>query len=177
MLGLKLLTAFWGAAVLSATLPALAEEPAAATGQEASPAPATVPLPPPASAPIAAAPRQATSPLPPAVMERRSTAAMVSGIVLTSAGGLSILYVGFAAMGGCSEPEPSTTGPSAGGGNCERHDNIVRGTLIGGAVALAVGIPLLIYGAKRVPAESPQGSLPLPKWAGAPSAAGWGWTL
>jgi hypothetical protein len=110
-------------------------------------------------------------------MERRSTAAMVSGIVLTGAGGLSLFYVGFAAMGGCSEPEPSTTGPSTDGGNCERHDNIVRGTLIGGAIAVAIGIPLLIYGAKRVPAASQGSTLPLPKWAGAPSASGWGWNL
>ena len=155
-------------AVFGTALPALAEEPAPPPAAE------TIAAPPPAAAPPATAPRLATSPLPPAVLERRSTAAMVSGIVLTSAGGLSILYVGFTAMGGCSEP--STTAPE-GAGDCKHHDNIVRGTLIGGAVALAVGIPLLIYGAKRVPAESTQGSLPLPKWAGAPSASGWGWTL
>lgn len=88
---------------------------------------------------------------------------MVGGIVLTSAGGLAILYVGATAMGGCE-------------GDCEGHANVVRGTLIGGAVALAVGIPLLIYGAKRVPPET-AGATPLPKWAGAPSATGWGWSL
>ena len=171
MLRVKSLIAFLGAA-FSATLPALAEEPA--------PPPAateTIPAPPPASAPPAVAPPLATSPLAPPVMERRSTAAMVSGIVLTSLGGASVIYVGMAAMSGCSEPDTSTTGPSTGGGNCEHHDNIVRGTLIGGAVAVAIGIPLLIYGAKRVPAESTQGAIPLPKWAGAPSATGWGWTL
>jgi hypothetical protein len=113
----------------------------------------------------AALPAFAEEPLPPPAMERRSTPAMVSGIVLTSAAGLSIFYLGFAAMGDC-------------GANCERNANVTRGTLIGGAVALAVGIPLLIYGAKRVPADSSRGSsMPLPKWAGAPSATGWGWTL
>ena len=90
---------------------------------------------------------------------------MVGGIVLTSAGGLAFMYIGATAMGGCSD-------------DCKAHDRFVRGTVLGGAIALAVGIPLLIYGAKRVPtdAQALQG-VALPKWAGAPSATGWGWTL
>jgi len=46
--------------------------------------------------------------------------------------------------------------------------------VIGGVVGLAVGVPLIIYGAKRVSAES--ALVPsLPRWAGAPGATGWGW--
>jgi hypothetical protein len=89
---------------------------------------------------------------------------MVGGAVLTSVGGLAILYVGATAMGGCSN-------------DCESHTNITRGTVLGGAIALAIGIPLLIYGAKRVPAGATEAANPLPKWAGAPSASGWGWAL
>ena len=58
---------------------------------------------------------------------------MADGIVLASAGGRAIAYVGYTAMGDCGE-------------NCEDHAKVVRGTVIEGAVALAIGIPLLIYG-------------------------------
>jgi hypothetical protein len=47
--------------------------------------------------------------------------------------------------------------------------------LIGGAVALAVGIPLLIYGAKKVPVRPEATALAAPAWVGAPGGAGWSW--
>jgi hypothetical protein len=140
--------------VISFTARAFAQEP-----------PLPIPPPPPAAAPHATLAPLAVAPLPPAPLERRSPTAMVSGIVLTSAGGLAIMYVGATAMGGCTD-------------DCKAHDRFVRGTVLGGALALAIGIPLLIYGAKRVPGDAAAlQTLPLPKWAGAPSATGWGWTL
>ena len=48
---------------------------------------------------------------------------------------------------------------------------------VAGGVLIAVGIPLLIYGARKVPVGAPTASLPspLPKWAGAPAGRGWRW--
>jgi hypothetical protein len=47
-----------------------------------------------------------------------------------------------------------------------------------GGILVAVGIPLLIYGARKVPVAVGPGATipsPLPKWAGAPAARGWRW--
>ena len=47
-----------------------------------------------------------------------------------------------------------------------------------GIAAIAVGIPLIIYGAKKVPvgAAPIAGALPgMPAWAGAPGGTGWRW--
>jgi hypothetical protein len=50
---------------------------------------------------------------------------------------------------------------------------------VSGGLLVAIGIPLLIYGARRVPvvAVAPGATIPspLPKWAGAPAAHGWRW--
>jgi hypothetical protein len=106
------------------------------------------------------APALATSP-PPATSERRSTAAIVSGIVLVSASGLALLYVGGTAMGDCAS-------------NCDSRDSLDRGLLIGTAAGLLIGIPLIVYGAKRVPTESGAVQM-VPRWAGGPTTTGWGW--
>jgi hypothetical protein len=50
---------------------------------------------------------------------------------------------------------------------------------VSGGLLVAVGIPLLIYGARRVPVAvvGPSATIPspLPKWAGAPAGRGWRW--
>jgi hypothetical protein len=63
----------------------------------------------------------------------------------------------------------------AGSGNsngmpCDQHTPEVVGLSLGGVAALALGIPLLVYGAKKVPVGTPA-------WAGAPGGPGWRWRL
>lgn len=108
-------------------------------------------------------------------MERRSTGMMVGGVVLLSVGGLGLVIGSSLALsssasttcdfrfGGCSS--------SSGGSQTAGY-----GVLIGGAIAVAVGIPLLIYGAKKVPARAEDPTAPSPSaWIGAPGGAGWSW--
>lgn len=152
--------------------PALAEEPPASPKSGSTP-PTTIDMqvepasPPVPQLPPPPPPRRLTTPAPTLTApqsERRSTLAMTSGIVLIGVGGLAISSVGFFGVGDCVD-------------DCEGRDNVVRASLLGGAVALAVGIPLLIYGAKRVPPESRATGALLPRWAGAPTLAGWQWKL
>jgi hypothetical protein len=148
------LTSLWVAALISAALPAAAE-PSAPVDVSPAESPA-----PPARAAVRA-PELATSPVPPPTSERRSTAAMVTGIVLVSASALAMTYVGATAMADC-------------GSNCESHDSITRGMVIGSLAGVVVGVPLIILGAHRVPVESATAPS-LPRWAGGPGATGWGW--
>ena len=109
-------------------------------------------------------------PAPPA-LERRSTGMMVGGIVLLSAGGLAMVI-------GSSVALTSSTGCTFNGfcSSGEGSQAVGYGVLIGGAVALAVGIPMLIYGAKKVPARPEAATaLAAPAWIGAPGGAGWSW--
>ena len=103
-------------------------------------------------------------------MERRSTGMMVGGIVLLSAGGLAMVIGSSLAL--------TSTSSCTFQGFCSSNDGAQAagyGVLIGGAVALAVGIPLLIYGAKKVPAQ-PDATAPTARaWIGAPGGAGWRW--
>jgi hypothetical protein len=163
-----------GALVISTiAFPVLAEEPLPSSSSSVSTAPAPsdaqveaatpavpqLPPPPPPRRLVAVAPANPAS-----ETERRSPLAMTSGMVLIGVGGLAISSVGFFAAGDCFE-------------DCGGRDNVVRASLLGGAVALAVGIPLLIYGAKRVPSKSQAVVSSLPRWAGAPTLAGWQWKL
>jgi hypothetical protein len=56
--------------------------------------------------------------------------------------------------------------------------------MVAGVVLIAVGIPLTVYGARRVPVatallpgKSDALASPLPGWAGAPGGAGWKWSF
>jgi hypothetical protein len=142
--------------------PADEHGPAAASAAQPAPVAGAIPMPPPPAARAAHVQEPAVAPSEPE--ERRSVPLMATGIALTSVGALGFSFLGATAMGDCVD-------------DCKTRDNIARATVIGAVVALAVGIPLLVYGAKRVPATSERSQGPLPKWAGAPSAAGWGWTL
>ncbi|HEV3191451.1 MAG TPA: hypothetical protein VGY54_13175 [Polyangiaceae bacterium] len=165
----QLPTLLWVAALVSAALPAAAEPsaPVAVLPTES--------LAPPTRAAVTAqsvrepgdprsvprAPELATSPAPAPSGERRSTAAMVAGIVLVSASGLVMTYVGATAMADC-------------GSDCESRASMTRGMVIGSVAAVVVGVPLIIFGAQRVPLESAVAPS-LPRWAGGPGATGWGW--
>jgi hypothetical protein len=51
---------------------------------------------------------------------------------------------------------------------------------IAGGVLVAVGIPLLVYGAKRISVSSTTAAVlprPLPPWAGMPAGHGWRWAF
>lgn len=82
----------------------------------------------------------------PVPWERNSTGRMVGGIVVTSVGGLLVFVGGMMLLAG-----DVTTCRS--GGDCEGTDFRGTGTalaLVGGA-GVAVGIPLIVSGARRVP--------------------------
>ena len=111
---------------------------------------------------------------PPPPMERRSVGAMVGGIVAVSGGfilAMSALVVSVAA---------ETCGIDAIGtsNTCPDRTATEIGLSIGSIAAIAVGIPLIIYGAKKVPVGGAPiaGALPgMPAWAGAPGGTGWRW--
>jgi hypothetical protein len=103
-------------------------------------------------------------------MERRSSGMMTGGIVLISAGGLGIIIGSTVALSAGSSCTFDFTG------SCTRDTSAQTagyGAMIGGIISLAVGIPLLVYGAKKVPAR---GDVP-PRaaWVGAPAGQGWQW--
>jgi hypothetical protein len=83
--------------------------------------------------------------------KRRSTGMMVTGIVLGSAGLLASVS-GLVVVGVCSRNEAGESGSV--GEDCD--DNSVPagvGIAIAGGVGLAVGIPLIVVGAQKVPAQ------------------------
>ena len=158
--------------VLLAPATARAQGPAGAPPLPTAPSPATIaPAPPPGALP---APPPSTAPaLPPGAVtlapvaqpapcpvptEPRSASMMIGGIVMTAVGGallhLAALYPVLHENNGCSSC--STRGVSG-------------GLALGGAVAVVVGIPLLVYGTKHVPVR--------PGAAGGPGGAGWVWTF
>ena len=115
----------------------------------ADPPPAPLPIPPAALAPSAApAPFGAAL----AGTRRRSTSAMVGGILLTSLGTVGMamgtaIYVG--AVGGCAE---ANVGGSIVRDGCEISGAKLTGmtVLLVGAASAAVGVPLWIYGSEKV---------------------------
>jgi hypothetical protein len=103
-------------------------------------------------------------------MERRSVGAMAGGIAGISAGGILLFSTVFVLL------SPSCTVGSNGFTQCSTNVGALIGVTVAGFASLALGIPLLVYGAKKVPAGTStsdstlQGALP--QWAGAPVGAG-----
>jgi hypothetical protein len=107
-------------------------------------------------------------------MERRSVGAMAGGIVGVTAGGVLILAGAIAAIPTCNFVDNGTTINSV----CDDHTATVIGLVVAGLVSIGVGIPLIVYGAKKVPVGTGEASLVqkrLPAWAGTPAPRGWEW--
>jgi hypothetical protein len=102
--------------------------------------------------------------------ERRSTAMMVTGIALVSVGGLVTLVGSFAALGTSSTTTCDVNSCFTSNGS----GALGTGLIVGGLVGIAVGIPLLVYGSKKV-AVDPTAAAAAAKWIGAPGGAGWQW--
>ncbi len=118
----------------------------------------------------------------PVLTERRSTGAMVGGIVGVSVGAVLLLSAGIEALvaDSCASTIDLNTGSSIGG--CSSGTGAVIGLSIAGLIGIGVGIPLIVWGAKRVPvgtALAPGKAFalesPLPKWVGLPGGTGWKW--
>jgi hypothetical protein len=98
-------------------------------------------------------------PAPPPRFERKSTPMMVGGILLTSGGIVGILVGSALASTAGNQVDVYCESPGGGGPFvCERRADASQlaagyGVLIGGVVALGVGIPLWVIGGKRVPAK------------------------
>lgn len=87
---------------------------------------------------------------PPPATRRKSTGAMVTGIVFAGLGGLLALN-GLVLM---SLPEPECTSTYGGEEYCSGTDWSGTGTtlLVAGGVLVLVGVPLIVYGSSREPA-------------------------
>jgi hypothetical protein len=90
-------------------------------------------------------------------MKRKSMPMMVSGIVLTSAGVLGVLIGSAVVASAQNAVDVYCDGGFSGAYVCDQRDDeeqmaVGYGVMIGGAVAAAVGIPLWVIGAKKVPA-------------------------
>jgi hypothetical protein len=82
--------------------------------------------------------------------ERRSTSMMVGGIILTAGGGLfGLTGLMFVAVGDTTSCSESYDGDRTCYG--QDYTGIGTGLLILGGVGMAVGVPLLLHGAGRVP--------------------------
>lgn len=176
----------WGAAalLLAATLvavPAVAQDasptPAATTAAPASAppagsAPAAAPAPPPPPGPplgferVQYPPATAyTYPPRPRPGPRRNPTLAVSGIVLASVGVVTGIVGG--AIFGATLPVGCEFGGGSSGSldlradeRCQRDDTLLGasiGMMIGGGVAIAAGIPMIVVGARRGPAPPTSG--------------------
>jgi hypothetical protein len=114
-------------------------------------APAPVAAPPPASAPVTAPAPQAPPPTP-AKGERHSTGMMVGGIVLVSLAPIALITSLTANIqkSNCELGEAYLDGF----GNCDQYDATIYGGLIAAGAFTAIGIPLIIIGARREPAQT-----------------------
>ena len=121
------------------------------------------------------APQQPTEPL--VQKQRRSSGMMAGGIVLLSAGGLAMAIGAVVALSVSSQCAFNFSIDSG----CQTDTSTQTtgyGMMIGGLIGVAVGIPLLVYGAKKVPVKAegaPEAAFATPKWIGAPGGAGWQW--
>lgn len=111
----------------------------------------------------------------PTAIGRQSPAALAGGATLVTLGGLSLLGGGLigAAVLACSNQQCGASND-----NSNLAGSIALGLVIGGLIGIAAGIPLIVYGAKRVPAAPPGSALRIdtrPSWAGAPGGTGWVW--
>ncbi len=84
----------------------------------------------------------------PIAYRRRSTAWMVSGIVLTSLGTAS-LFTGL----GLTIAQVSCRGEPDELERCRAFDSAALATLLAGFGAASVGVPLIVYGGKKLPRE------------------------
>jgi len=118
----------------------------------------------------------------PVLTERRSTGAMVGGIVGISVGAVLLLSAGVEALvaDSCSAVTFNNSFEST--TSCGSGTGTVIGLSIAGLIGIGVGIPLIVWGAKRVPvgtALAPGKAFalesPLPKWVGLPGGTGWKW--
>jgi hypothetical protein len=84
--------------------------------------------------------------------KRRSTGMMVTGIVLTAVGGSAAVY----GLHMIAMADPICTTTAYGERECIGNEWKTTGTVFAilGGVSMAVGIPLLIHGAGRVPANT-----------------------
>lgn len=99
--------------------------------------------------PQSPAPLARPAPAPsPVAYRRRNTGLMVSGIVLTSLGTASL----FTALG-LTIAQVSCKGEPDEQARCRAFDSAALATLLAGFGAASVGIPLLVYGGKKVPRE------------------------
>ncbi|MEP7119508.1 MAG: hypothetical protein ABJE95_01305 [Byssovorax sp.] len=104
--------------------------------------------------------------------ERRSVGMMVGGSVLIGVGGLVALIGSFATISASNSNfvcNGDVCTSSRGGGA------VGVGMLVGGLVGVAIGIPLLVYGAKKVPVNPAAAAPTAAKFIGAPGGAGWQW--
>jgi hypothetical protein len=56
------------------------------------------------------------------------------------------------------------------------HTGAVAGLGVAGGLSILAGIPLVVYGSRKVP-RGEGATSSLSRWAGAPSARGWRWEL
>ena len=154
--------------------------PPPANGAESAPPP-SAPSVPPSPAPVAAPPASAPPPVSPlappgyiypsvpvqrygtaaplrARPPRRSTGMFASGIVMTALAPVAALtaLVAYTEKVSCQTDHNDyrPTGASyssAYGSDCTGYDDTITGSLIVGAVLLAAGIPMVVYGSQRVP--------------------------
>jgi hypothetical protein len=103
----------------------------------------------------------------------RSPGAMIGGIIGVSLGGIFLISAAIVAA------EDTCGYDSAPNYNCSSNTGAEVGLVVAGVIGIAVGVPLLIYGARRVPASAVGANgapaSPLPKWAGMPAGKGWRW--
>jgi hypothetical protein len=116
-----------------------------------------------AAQPLVAPARASTAVAPAARARRRSTGLMVGGIVLASLGTASL-----ATALGLTIAQVSCD-DDAERARCRAFDTAALATLLAGFGATSIGIPLIVYGAKKLPLEG--ASAALAPWL-TPSAAG-----
>ncbi|MFT3773624.1 MAG: hypothetical protein QM820_50255 [Minicystis sp.] len=98
------------------------------------------------------------------VRTRRSPQAMYAGAGLVAIGGLGLIVGVTITLTSGLRAWENAYGCNS---NCSTSQSVGLGLMIGGLITAAVGVPLLVYGAKRVPAQF--------SWVGEPTATGWQW--
>jgi hypothetical protein len=101
-------------------------------------------------------------------MVRHSKGMMVGGIVMVSLAPVALIVAGFSALGkGLCSIDTGSNQRSCGG-----YDPFIYGSLVSALILVGAGVPLLVIGAQKEPAD--QGSTAtISPWA-TPTAAGLG---
>lgn len=94
-------------------------------------------------------------------MRRHSTGMMVGGIVMTSLSPipLFVAMVGSIAKTSCESSSEIDVSGYRSASDCSGYEETVYGGLLVGAALLAVGIPMIVIGAKKVPVATVNGFL------------------